>query len=119
MGEYLREINPSMKDLSISALVAADPVSVSRFMENKRKAFIDFIMSSDNPIGKVTHYFCRLEYQGCGLQHFHFAIWVEGAPILGDEESAKDIQKRLSGLSQNMCLARFPTRCYLQFYMIK
>ena len=44
-------------------------------------------MSSDNPIGKVTHYFCWREYQGHGLQHFHFAIWIDGAPILGDKES--------------------------------
>ena len=42
LGEYLRKVNPSMKDLPISALVAADPVSASRFIENKRKAFIDF-----------------------------------------------------------------------------
>ena len=94
LGEYLRQINPSMKDLTVSALVAADPVSVSRFMENKRKAFIDFIMSSDNPIGKVTHYFCRREYQGRGLQHFHFAIWVEGAPILGDEDSQSSDEEK-------------------------
>ena len=65
LGEYL---NPNMKDLPISALVAANPISASRFIENKRKAFIDFIMSSNNPIGKVTHYFCRREYQGRGLQ---------------------------------------------------
>lgn len=52
-------------------------------MENKRKAFIDFIMSEDNPIGKVAHYYCQREYQGRGLQHFHFAIWIQGAPVLG------------------------------------
>ena len=82
LGEYLHKINPDLKDLNISALIAADPVSVSRFMENKRKAFIEFIMSSDNPIGKVSHYYCRREYQGRGLQHFHFAIWIEDAPVI-------------------------------------
>ena len=88
MGEYLRKVNPHLKHLLISELVAADPVSVSRFMENKRKAFIDFIMSEDNPIGKVAHYYCRREYQGRGLQHFHFAIWIQGAPVLG--QTGKD-----------------------------
>ena len=83
MGEYLRTVNPHLEHLSISELVAADPISVSRFMENKCKAFIDFIMSEDNPIGKVAHYYCRREYQGRGLQHFHFAIWIQGAPVLG------------------------------------
>ena len=88
MGEYLHKVNPHLKNLSIGELVAADPVSASRFMENKHKAFIDFIMSEDNPIGKVAHYYCRREYQGRGLQHFHFAIWIEGAPILG--QNSKD-----------------------------
>ena len=74
LGEYLCKVIPNMKDLPISALVAADPISASRFIENKRKKFIDFIMSSNNPIDKVAHYFCRREYQGRGLQHFHFAI---------------------------------------------
>ena len=94
LGEYLCKVNPNMKDLPISALVAADPISASRFIENKRKAFIDFIMSSNNPIGKVAHYFCRREYQGRGLQHFHFAIWIEGAPILGDDDSEKSDKER-------------------------
>ena len=39
LGEYFHKINPSMKDLSVSAQFAAGPVSVSRFMENKRKGF--------------------------------------------------------------------------------
>ena len=29
----------------------------SRFMEIKHKTFVDFIMSEDNPIGKVAHYY--------------------------------------------------------------
>ena len=88
MGEYLRKVNPHLEHLSISELVAADPISVSRFMENKCKAFIDFIMSEDNPIGKVAHYYCRREYQGRGLQHFHFVIWIQDAPVLG--QNSKD-----------------------------
>ena len=54
MGDYLRKINPCLKDLSISALIARDPVSVCRYMENAHKAFIDFILSPDNPIGDIT-----------------------------------------------------------------
>ena len=88
----MHKINPHLTALSISALVAADPISVSRYMENARKAFIDFILSPDNPIGKVSHYFCRREYQGQGLQHFHFAIWVENAPIIGENSNEEVVQ---------------------------
>ena len=92
MGDYLRKINPSLKELSISALVASDPVSVCRYMENAHKAFTDFILSPDNPIGKVSHYFCRREYQGRGLQHFHFALWIENAPIIGENSNEEVTQ---------------------------
>ena len=46
-------------------------------------------MSEDNPIGKVAHYYCWREYQGRGLQHFHFAIWIQGAPALGQNSKDK------------------------------
>ena len=92
LGEYLRKINPDLTGLSVSALVAADPVSTSRFIDNKLKAFLDFITSEDNPIGKVTHYYYRREYQGRSLRHFHFLIWVENAPIIG-ENSNEEIAK--------------------------
>ena len=74
MWNGLGEYNPNLRDLSLSAQIGGDPVSVSRFIENICKAFIDFTMTSDNPIGKATHYYCQQEYQG--LQHFHFAIWI-------------------------------------------
>ena len=54
--------NPDLADKSISELVAADPVATSRFIDNKLKAFLDFITSDADPIGKVTHYYYRREY---------------------------------------------------------
>ena len=67
MGEYLRKLNPDLNSLSISALVAADPISTSRFIDNKLKVFLEFITSDCKPIGEVTHYYYRREYQGRGL----------------------------------------------------
>ncbi|XP_024872055.1 uncharacterized protein LOC112454736 [Temnothorax curvispinosus] len=84
LAAYLREVNGWPDDSTpISVLVAKDLVSTSRFLDNKFKAFLDFICSKDNPIGKVAHYFWRREYQGRGIQHFHLLIWIEGAPIIG------------------------------------
>ena len=80
LGQYLHKVNPDLVDKSISELVAADPISTSRFINNKLKAILDFLTSDDDPIGKVTHYYYRREYQGRGLQHFYFQIWVENAP---------------------------------------
>ena len=72
LGKHLRKINPDLVDKSISEL---DPVATSRFIDNKLKAILEFITSDDMPIGKITHYYYRREYQGCGLQHFHLQLW--------------------------------------------
>ncbi|XP_066599997.1 uncharacterized protein [Prorops nasuta] len=91
MIEYLREINsPKSKTMSINELIASDPISVSRFIKNKLQAIIDFITSPDNPIGEVSHYFIRREYQGRGTQHFHMLIWIKDAPII-NESSNEDV----------------------------
>ena len=44
---------------------------------------LKYILSSDNPIGKVIHYYYCCEYQGRGLSHFHCLFWIKDAPISG------------------------------------
>ncbi|EZA57993.1 hypothetical protein X777_02001 [Ooceraea biroi] len=91
LDEYIRQVNGwHDSSLSTSILVARDPVSTSRFLDNKLQAMLDFICSKDHPIGEVTHYFWRREYQGRGIQHFHLLLWVKNAPIIS-EFSAEEI----------------------------
>ena len=92
LGEYIRDANGWQdSSLTTSLLVAKDPVSTSRFLDNKFKAMLAFICSKDSPIGKVTHYFWRRGI-GRGIQHFHLLIWIEGAPIFG-ESSIEEVSK--------------------------
>ena len=89
LGAYLCELNPEMSDSTISALVVADPVSTSRFIDNKFKAVLDFLLFDRVPVNKrsldnVIHYSVRCEYQGRGLQHFHLQLWIEDAPLIGE-----------------------------------
>lgn len=95
--EYLREVNPTMTDASDNFLIATDPVSVSRFMDNKFRAMLDFICSKSNPIGEVIHYFWRREYQTRGTQHFHLLIWIKDAPIL-EVSSTEDVANFISDM---------------------
>ncbi|XP_067206958.1 uncharacterized protein [Linepithema humile] len=93
LGEYIREVNGWCDSSACtSVLVARDPVSTSRFLDNTFRAMLDFICSKDHPIGEVTHYFWRREYQGRGIQHFHLLIWIKNAPILG-ESSIEEVSK--------------------------
>ena len=76
-------------------MVVADSVSKSRFIDNKFKPVLEFLLfdkvpAKKRPLGNVIHYCVRREYQGRGLQHFHLQWWVEDAPIMdskiADEE---------------------------------
>lgn len=106
LTEYLREVGgPATAGMSPSQLIASDPVSTSRFMDNKFRAMLDFICSSDNPIGEVTHYFWRREYQGRGMQHFHLLIWIKDAPVLG-----KSSNEEVAALILKHVTCRLPSR---------
>ena len=72
----IRNFITNKKSRTLNSLIAEDPVSVSIFMDLKIKAILDFILSDDEPIGKIAHYAVRLEYQTRGLQHFYIVIWV-------------------------------------------
>ena len=40
-------------------------------------------MSSAAPLGKITDWFYRVEYQQRGSPHIHKLIWLEDAPVYG------------------------------------
>jgi hypothetical protein len=73
-------------------LISLDPVSTSRIVDNEFKSIMDFITSEDAPLGKVTHYAWRREYQTRGLQHFHILLWIEGAPVIGENTTDEVIK---------------------------
>ena len=107
LGTYLRDLNPAMLDSTISALVAADPVSASRFIDNKFRAVLDFLLFKveERPLGNVTHYCVRREYQSRGLQHFHIQLWIEGAPVM--DAKATD-EKEISEFINKYATCRIP-----------
>lgn len=100
LDKYLREVNIEVQNgKTTSALIALDPVSTSRMIENEFKAMLDFISTNDGPLGKVLHYAWRREYQTRGLQHFHIVIWIDQAPVLGEstnEQVAEFIAKTIT-----------------------
>lgn len=86
LKQYLLDMNnddPKYASMTVKQLIVIDPISTSRFIENKFQAVMKFLLSDDHPIGKVKHYFWRREYQGRGLQHFHLLFWNDKAPGLG------------------------------------
>ena len=46
--------------------------------------FNKLIRSKEQPIfGKVADYVYRIEYQSRGAPHVHAILWIENAPIIG------------------------------------
>jgi len=85
LSAYLKTVNPSFADMSVSEMITTDPVSTSRLIDNKYKAVYDFILSDSQPLGPVYALGANREYQGRGLQHSHAEVWVEGAPIIAQK----------------------------------
>ncbi|XP_044742220.1 uncharacterized protein LOC123303484 [Chrysoperla carnea] len=96
LEQYLRDINsPEMANKRIGELIAKDPVSTCRFIDIKFRAFLDFLNSPEEPLGKIEHYFWRREYQSRGLQHFHILLWVKDAPVL-EKSSTQEVADFIS-----------------------
>lgn len=83
-----------------SKLVQKDLVTCSRFFDNRVQQFIKIILKSEhNPIGKVTEYFYRVEFQQRGSPHIHILLWVDNAPcynVDSNEEIVKYVDKHVS-----------------------
>ncbi|XP_029162230.1 uncharacterized protein LOC114933816, partial [Nylanderia fulva] len=100
LGEYIREVNEwHDASLSVSALVVRDPVSTSRFLDNKFRAMLDFIRSKDHPIGEVTHYFWRREYQGRGRKVIRRCRFGFPRPVT-ETLNIRDVATSIAGRKQ-------------------
>ena len=95
LDEYICQVNGRFNDssndssLSTSVLIARDPISTSRFLDNKFQAMLDFICSKNHP-GEIIHYFWQREYQG--VQYLHLLVWIKNASILG-KSPAEEVSK--------------------------
>ena len=84
---------PNVKDMTISELCALDPVSASEYLHTRFEAVLQFILSDAQPLGKITDYFYRVEYQSRGTPHWHCIFWVENAPEIGESSDPEMILK--------------------------
>ena len=62
-------------------LVQKDPITCSRIFDERVRKFIQiFLKSSHDPVGHVTDYFYRVEFQQRGSPHIHMLVWIDNAP---------------------------------------
>jgi hypothetical protein len=72
-------------------LVQKDPVTCSRYFDHRVQEFIKIVLKSDfSPIGVLTDYFYRVEFQQRGSPHIHMKAWIENSPKM-NENSVEEI----------------------------
>lgn len=72
--------------------IRRNPVTAARHFDYRLNQFIKHVLLSDNqPIGKISMYMYRIEFQQRGSPHAHMAFWIEGAPHF-ETSSDKELQ---------------------------
>ena len=67
-----------------------NPVTPARHFHYKLSTFFqEFLKSTANPLGEITDYGIRIEFQARGSPHAHCVIWVKDAPKYGVDSDEK------------------------------
>ena len=81
-------------------LLRMNPVTAARMFQHRVEAFMTvFLKHKAKPMGEVTDFVHRVEFQARGSPHIHGMLWIKGAPKLGiqsDEEVIQFIDKYIS-----------------------
>uniref|UniRef100_A0A1I7TFX1 Helitron_like_N domain-containing protein n=1 Tax=Caenorhabditis tropicalis TaxID=1561998 RepID=A0A1I7TFX1_9PELO len=88
---YSKILEEEINETNIDAAIAKDPEVFSRYWRTRVAVFWKtVILERDNPpLGLVTHYFHRVEYQHRGTQHLHCVLWTKERP--GENATAVEI----------------------------
>ena len=96
---YLRKVNQVPDSYPVGKLCCKDPLSVSRKFSLTFHALFNTGILKGKDLGQVDHYFFKKEYQVRGAPHYHVALWIRGAPVIGKDQPKKVldwIQQRIT-----------------------
>ena len=67
-------------------MLNANPVVTAKHFQHRVETFFsEVLLSQINPIGKITYYDLRIEFQMRGSPHLHALIWTSDCPRLTSE----------------------------------
>ena len=70
-------------------LIQSDPVTCARHFDYQVSQFLtNFLLKGAQPLGKISDWFYRVEYQQRGSPHIHMLIWLDSAPVFGVDDDA-------------------------------
>ena len=67
-------------------MLNVNPVVTAKHFQHKVETFFsEVLLSQSNPVGKITYYALRIEFQMRGSPHLHALIWTADCPKLTSE----------------------------------
>ena len=63
-----------------SLLVANNQVDAAVHFQHRFEVFLRYLTAENGPLGNVTDWWWRVEFQARGSPHVHMMLWVDGAP---------------------------------------
>ena len=79
--EYSKEEIQNLTFQDKTRLINGDPVTAARFFDRRFHYFLkQILMKPPYPLGKVTQYFYRVEFQHRGSPHIHMLVYCEDCP---------------------------------------
>lgn len=101
-GKYMsREQIMRMPVKERAEKLKTNPVTAVRMFQHRVESFFKFyLLSSNHPIGEITEYAIKIEFQQRGSPHAHCLLWVKDAPkvdVDDDEIVCSYIDKYISG----------------------
>ena len=64
-------------------LIRRDPVTCARYFDHRSKELFRVLRSEVCPLGKLTDFYMRIEFQQRGSPHVHSLLWIQNVPKYG------------------------------------
>ena len=88
-NKNLKEPLDSSKEDTIDSLIRRHLVICSRYYRHKITTLKSLILKNDNLFGKVEDFFFTTEFQQRGNEHEHGLLWIQNAPVYGQNTNAE------------------------------
>ena len=89
--DYTDEELASLTWDEVTRLVKSDPVTCTRHFDFRVQRFLQLVLLNPKaPIGPISDYYYRVEFQQRGSPHIHMLVWIADAPVYG-KDTNKDV----------------------------
>ena len=79
----------TLENNDIDYLIRKDLVTCTRYYGHRINALRQLICHDGTFFGKISDYFFVIEFQNKENEHDHALLWIEGAPVYGDDNNSQ------------------------------